>query len=156
LRNISAQGGELRVDGGGGDGACGDIDKFVAVVAVEADHGAFGVHADAVAVSVFPGGCDGGAHRHFGEATEAAEGLLDLRGFYLQLALVADVLIGAATATAKVGTRRLDAVGRGLIDGEEFGLGEFLLLPGEAVMTKGTKMARPSARPTPFPPNAMS
>jgi hypothetical protein len=63
---------------------------------------------------------------------EPAQGLLDLRGFHFELPPVADVLVGAPAASAKVGAARLDAIRRRSIHGEEFGLGELFLPLREA------------------------
>ena len=109
-----------------------DIDELMPVVPEEADGGAFRMDADAVAVGVLGRGCDGRTHRDLGEMGQPPEGLLNLRGFYGKLALVADVLVGAAAAGAKVGTGGLHAVRRGLVDGDQLRLGVSFLSLGQA------------------------
>ena len=121
------------------------------------------MNADAVAVTVFAGEAMAGRIGNFGEVADPAQGLLDLGGFHLELPLIPDVLVSAPAAGAEIGAARLDAIRRRHIHGDQVGLGKFLLsavlsraVTCSPAMTKGTKTASPSARPTPFPPNAIS
>ena len=121
----SPQGGELGIHVRGGDRALLDVDQFMPVVAVETNLRSLRVDADAVAVRVLQRGSNGRTHRHLGKMAHTPQGLLDLRRLHLKLTIIPDVLVGAPAALAKIGAARLDAIRRGLIDGNQLRLRKF-------------------------------
>jgi hypothetical protein len=93
----------------------------VRTVRVKARDAASDVNPDAIAIFVVVRRGDDRSHRHLGKPADAAEGLLDLRGFDRELARVGDVLVAAAAAAAEVRASRLDSIERRFLDRKELG-----------------------------------
>jgi hypothetical protein len=127
---VGADGEELAVESGFGDGAGVDIDDEAIIVSEEADDEALfgfvplGSDHDAIAVMVGLGAGNDGLDGGIGETADALEEFADLLVFELELGGVIEVLVLAAAAVSEVGAAGGDAVGCGLEDAEEMGAGE--------------------------------
>jgi hypothetical protein len=88
--------------------------------------------ADAVAIAERMRRADDRSHGDAFKAPHPAQGLLDLRGLDGQLALVSDVLVGAAAAAFKVRAGCRHAVRRRRFHLDQFRLAKVLLLPQDA------------------------
>jgi hypothetical protein len=127
---MGADGEELAVESGFGDGAGLDIDDEAVIVSEEADAEPLfgfvplGSDHDAIAVVVGSGAGNGRLNLGIGESANALEEFADLLAFDFELCGVLEVLVLAAATVAEVGAMGDDAVGCGFEDAAQLGAGE--------------------------------
>ena len=105
-----------------------DVDQAVRVAPEESDHAVLCVNGDAIAIAVLFGRRDNRSHRNLFEFADSLENIARLAPFDRKLMLVADVLISASAAAAKVRTWRPDPIGRRLAHIDKFTINELFFL----------------------------
>src|SRR4051812_40276637 len=109
------------------DWAALDIDQTMRVAAKKTDHLVLRMHGNAVAISVLPRRRNYRTHGNILQFADPLERVAHLSPFYRKLVFVADMLICAAAASAKISALWRHAIRRTLLNVDQFRFGELFL-----------------------------
>ena len=110
------------------DRAALDIDQTMRIAPEISDEAVLGVNSNAVAIGIFPGRGDDRAHWNVLEFSDAAQNIVNLVRFSLELVRVSDVLICATTTTSEVRAGRINSMRRTLSKIDNLRFSELLFL----------------------------